>query len=216
MSGVVRLERTSAAEELAGALRARILDGELGGGARLIEHDLAARYAVARHTVRAALRLLEGEGLVVVEAHRGARVAALGAEAVRGLYELRTALEVEAARLALERHGGRLPAEPRAAARRLAAVCRRRRPGWGDVVGAHDALHAALVLASGSPRIVAAHAALAGETRLFLVQLRPAWTLERMAADHERLVGALEARGPDVLREHLRASADAVLALVEA
>jgi DNA-binding GntR family transcriptional regulator len=214
VSGVVRLERRSAADELAAAVRARILDGELAGGARLREQELSAGYDVARHTVRAALRILEADGLVVVEAHRGARVAALGEPEVRGLYELRTALEVEAARLALERHDGRLPDAPRVAARRLAAVCRRRRPGWGDVVDAHDALHTALVAASASPRIVAAHAALAGETRLFLVQLRPAWTLERMAADHERLVDDLETRGPDVLREHLRTSADAVLALV--
>jgi len=212
VSAVVRLERRSAAEELAGALRARILDGELAGGARLREQELSAVYDVARHTVRAALRILERDGLAVVEAHRGARVAALGATEVRGLYELRTALEVEAARLALERHDGRLPDAPRAATRRLAAVCRRRRPAWGDVVDAHDALHTALVGASESPRIVAAHAALASETGLFLVQLRPAWTLERMAADHERLVADLEQRGPDVLRAHLRAAADAVLA----
>ena len=213
MSGVVALERRSAADELAAALRTRILDAELPGGARLREQELSRDYDVARHTVRAALRALAGEGLVVVEPHRGAHVARLGPDEVRGLYELRTALETEAARLALERHDGRLPSEVRAAARRLVAVCGRRRPAWSAVVEAHDALHTALVTASGSERIAAAHAALAGETRLFLLQLRPAWTLERMAADHERLVGDLEAQGPDALRTHLRDAADAVVAV---
>jgi hypothetical protein len=46
---------------------------------------------------------------------------------------------------------------------------------------------------------------------MFMVQLRPSWTLERMAADHERLVDDLEREGPDALRAHLRASASAVL-----
>jgi hypothetical protein len=50
--------------------------------------------------------------------------------------------------------------------------------------------------------------------RLFLVQLRPAWTLDRLAAGHVDLVAGLEERGPDALRGHLREAADAVLALV--
>lgn len=216
MSDVVALQRRSAADELAGAVRARILDGKLPAGVRLREQELSADYDVARHTVRAALRILAAEGLAVLEPHRGARVAALGAADVRGLYEVRTALEVEAARLALARHAGRLPGEVRTAVRALSAACRRRRPAWSAVVDAHDAVHASLVAASGSARILAAHRALAGETRLFLVQLRPSWTLDRMASDHERLLDDLEARGADALRDHLREAADAVLALVDA
>jgi DNA-binding GntR family transcriptional regulator len=214
-AAVTPLDRRSAVDELAARLRDRILDGELHGGERLREQELTARYVVARHTARAALRAVAAEGLVVLEPHRGARVATLGRTEVEGLYELRAALELEAARLALERHGGRLPDEVRAAARRLASACRRRHPAWSAVVDAHDALHSALVAAAHSSRIAQAHAALAGETRLFLVQLRPTWTLERMADDHLRLVDELEARGPDALREHLRDAARAVLAHVE-
>ncbi len=212
---VTPLDRRSTVDALAEALRARILDGELGGGARLREQELSTGYDVARHTVRAALRALEAEGLVVVEPHRGARVAALDAAAVQGLYELRAALELEAARLALERYDGALPAEVHAATARLAQACRRARPRWSAVVDAHEDVHHALVAASHSPRIAAAHRALAAETRLFLVQLRPSWTYERMAGDHEQLVDDLEQRGPDALREHLRASARAVIDLLE-
>lgn len=207
---VAPLARVSAVDELAAALRKRILDGALPGDARLTEAGLTADYDVARHTVRAALRALATEGLVTVEPHRGARVRVLDAPAVEGLYELRTALEVEAVRLALER--GPLPVAVHDAARRLATTARRRRPDWSAVVDDHEALHAALVAASHAPRIVQAHAQLAAETKLFMVQLRPAWTLARMADEHEQLVLDLDARGPEVLRPHLRASADAVLA----
>ena len=215
MSAVVPLERRSTVDELAAALRARILDGELDGGARLVEQDLTRTYDVARHTVRAALRVLTAEGLVVLEPHRGARVAALDAEGVRGLYELRAALEVEAARLALEHNGGALPTSVTTAVERLATASRRARPRWSEVVEAHDAVHDALVAASGSARIVAAHRALAGEMRLLIVQIRPEWTYERMAADHERLIGQIERSGPETLREHLRESTAAALAVLE-
>ena len=208
---VTPLDRVSAVDELAAALRARILDGDLRASLRLLEQELCTTYLVARHTARAALRALAGEGLVVIEPHRGARVAALGPVEVEGLYELRTALEVEAARLALERHDGRLPESVHRAVKDLAAVCNRRRHGWSEVVDAHEAVHTALVAAAESPRIAAAHEALAGETRLFIVQIKMTWTLERMASDHERLVADLELRGPDALREHLRESTDAVL-----
>ena len=205
------LLRRSAADELAAALRDRILDGDLPGGERLREVELAAAYDVARHTLRTALKTLAAEGLITIEPHRGARVAVLDARAITGLYELRTALEVEGARLALERHDGTLPADVHDAVRRLSAACRRGRPRWGTVVEAHDEVHRRIVAASGSPRIVQAHEQIAGETRLFIVQLRPAWTYARMADDHERLVVDLERDGAEVLRPHLRESAKALL-----
>ena len=73
------------------------------------------------------------------------------------LYELRTALEVEAARLALERHGGRLPAPVHEALAALERACER--GAWGaDQRGARATLHGAIVAAAESPRIEAAHA----------------------------------------------------------
>jgi len=198
----------SAAEALAGVLRGRILDGELAGGARLREQELAAAHDVARHTVRAALRALQAAGLVTIEAHRGARVAFLGPDEVQGLYELRQVLETGAVRLALARHGGRLPEAVHAQARAFAALCRRRpAPPWRDVVAAHDLLHRALVAAADSPRIARAHADLSAELQLFLVQGRPAFGLDELAADHLALVAGIEAEGVPALERHLAASA---------
>ena len=117
------LERPSTAELLAAELRRAILDGDPASGERLRERELVERYGVARHTLRAALRQLAGEGLVTIEPHRGATVARLGPDEVRDLYELRAALELEAAHLALERHGGRLPDPVHAALAALAAAC---------------------------------------------------------------------------------------------
>jgi DNA-binding GntR family transcriptional regulator len=198
-------------DSLTDALRREILDGSRPAGARLVEAELCARYGVARHSLRAALRALAAEGLIRVEPNRGASVARLSVGEITALYELRAALETEAARLALERHG-RMPPPVHAALASLEAACSAVPFAWGPVNEAHAALHHAIVAAAESPRIEAAHLALSGELRLFMNQLEPLWSPERMASGHAALVAGLECEGAVVLREHLRASAAALVA----
>jgi DNA-binding GntR family transcriptional regulator len=212
MQPVPELNRISTVDALVDSLRTRILEGDLAPGERLVEKDLTETYAVARHSLRAALRELATDGLVTIEPNRGASVATLSAAEIVGLYELRAALEVEAARLALERGAGKLTPACRAAVERLAEICARPRPPWIEVAEAHAAVHSAVVAAARSERIARAHAALDGELQLFLVQLRPHWSLARMAKDHRRLLRDLESTGPEALHEHLRASMEEVLA----
>ncbi|HWH96534.1 MAG TPA: GntR family transcriptional regulator [Baekduia sp.] len=197
----------SAVDRIAAHLRERILDGRLAAGERLVEGELVEFYGAARHTVRAALRSLADEGLVDIVPNRGARVAGLDADAIVALYELRAALEVEAAHLALQRHGDRLPPSVHEAAEVLARACRRARPGWPTVSRAHADLHSSIVRAARSPRIEAVHDRLTAQTRLFLLLVRPHYTFTRLAEEHLQLVADLEALGPDVLRQHLRAAA---------
>jgi DNA-binding GntR family transcriptional regulator len=206
MSAPEPLRRASTVDQLAGLLRARILEGDLPPGGRLVERELVEAYDVARHTLRAALRRLEGEGLVRVEANRGARVADLSHDDLVELFALRLALEREAAHLALERGGGRLPAAVHAAAEGLGRVARRRSASWQEVAAAHHRVHESLVAAAGAPRIERAYAALSTELDLFLSQLRPVWTRERLGPDHVALVREIERDGPDALREHMAAA----------
>jgi DNA-binding GntR family transcriptional regulator len=112
--------------------------------------------------------------------------------------------------LALERHHGRLPTPVHDALADLQAACRT--GAWGSINTAHADLHGAIVHAAASPRIEAAHTALNGELQLFLTQLEPLWSVERMAGDHAALVRGLERDGPAVLREHLSESAAALVA----
>lgn len=210
MSGRPEPARLSTVDALSAALRERILEGDLAPGTALREEALAGEYDVARHSLRSSLRALQGEGLVEIQLGRGARVTSLSAADVRGLSDLRIALEVEAARMALARGDGRLPEAVHAAARRLAATCRRRRPSRGAVARDHETLHHAIVLAADSPRIAAAHAQASAELRLFVLQ-PSSWTFERMAADHLRLVADLESSGPEALRPHIRESTEALL-----
>ena len=208
---------TTAVDAVAQELRAAVLAGDPAPGERLREEALASAYQVARHTLRAALRVLAAERLVVVEPHRGARVAHLDDDDLRALFELRTALEVEAARLTTDRNRAernradgnradrtavRTP-DVEAAARELDRLCHADPPDRAAVDAAHLALHHALVARAGSPRITQAHAALAAEQRLALLQSRAALGVERMAALHRRLLDDLQEHGPEALRRHL-------------
>src|SRR4051794_26281582 len=208
----VALARTTTVDTLAAALRERIMSGELGPGERLIERDLVEGYDVSRGTVRAALQELEHDGLVSVETHRGAFVRQLDQQSLRELFELRAALELEAAHRALERGAGKLPAPVHAAAERLAAACERKRPNWARISDAHRDLHESIVRAAESPRIEAAYRQLSREMMLFLIALRPVWTPAEMAAHHRKLVRELESEGPPALRRHLEEGQDAVIA----
>jgi DNA-binding GntR family transcriptional regulator len=198
-------------DSLADSLRKRILTGELKPGTPLREEALSGEYDVARHSLRSALRTLQGEGIVQIEPNRGARVKSLSPDDVRGLSELRLALEIEAARMALQRGDGRLPPAVHRAVERLVAVCRRERASMGAVAEAHEALHHQIVLAARSARLSEVHRQAGAELRLFVLQLPPTWTFERIAVDHVELVKQLESEGAEALRPHIEESTRALL-----
>jgi DNA-binding GntR family transcriptional regulator len=193
----------TAVAALTTALRGRILNGELAPGTRLVERALVESYDVARVTVRSALQRLAAEGLVTIASHRGARVAALDTKELHNLFALRTALEVEAARIALAERPQELDAELGDAVAALTRVCRAKRVLWRRVVDAHEEVHRALVDAADSSRISAVHRSLAGELRLFVVALRPVWSPDEMVTNHVKLHRELQIDGPEAVRRHL-------------
>ena len=73
--------------------------GELTGGARLVETELAQRFGVSRTPVREALKRLEAQGVAAVEGRRLV-VATLDHDQLGELYEVRGVVEGLAARLA--------------------------------------------------------------------------------------------------------------------
>jgi DNA-binding GntR family transcriptional regulator len=93
---------TETVQELAiVALRQAILDGVMAPGVRLRQEDLAGIFDTSRIPVREALRVLEYEGLVDSEPHRGFTVSSLDADQIDEIYDLRIVLESHAVRLAI-------------------------------------------------------------------------------------------------------------------
>ncbi|RKR13772.1 GntR family transcriptional regulator [Arthrobacter oryzae] len=195
------------AARLADDLRDRILSGELAAGTPLREQAIASDEGLSRHTVRTALALLSAERLVIQEPYRGIRVTSFTAEDVRGLQELRCALEAEAVRLACARYGQSWPDEVtapvRAAMAELESTAREHARNWPVVAAAHAGVHRAIVAAANSPRLQEAYARLDSEMLLLLVNLRPNYSAEEVANDHRDYLRQIQADGEGAVRRHL-------------
>ncbi|GAA0952410.1 GntR family transcriptional regulator [Nonomuraea longicatena] len=187
----VRINPVSAVEALVGALRRRVLSGEIQPGTSLPEQEIAASYGVARPTVREALAVLVHEGLLRRERNRSAYVPLVSLEDLDDLMYVRRPLEELMASALV---GRRVEAADAALARMAALPAD---APWAESVAAHMALHQALVEAVGSPRLERLYAALAAEMRLGLVRLRDVYTdRELLVREHRELLDAIE-RGPE-------------------
>lgn len=91
-----QIHRTSIADQVAGILRQRVLNGELRPGTPLQEIPLAESLGVSRNTMREAMRILSLEGLLKRSIHRGIAVAQLSLQDVQEIYHVRRVLEISA------------------------------------------------------------------------------------------------------------------------
>jgi len=98
----IRENRKTTRDLVADELRARIVRNELAAGARLSVPELAVEFGVSQTPAREALQLLEGEGMVQIDAFKGGRVAELNLDDCEEIYVMRAALEGFAARLGTE------------------------------------------------------------------------------------------------------------------
>ena len=198
------------------ALRDRILHGEVAPGARLNEVEIAGELGVSRGPIREALQRLASDGLVELQAHRGAFVRRLGPAEVRDLFEVRMALETTAARLAAQRATDAQLADLDALVHAGAEPI-----GHADVrfQGARD-LHARLAEATANPAL-AAHLTLVNQ-ELRLLRTRsgevPA-RAEHAVAEHAAIVAAVRAGDADgaaaAMEAHLRSALTHALSAME-
>ena len=91
------------ADRVYGEMRDKILSGELGAGARLVQRKLASELGTSIIPVSEALRRLQSEGLVVCHAGLGAQVKAWTPDDVTGIHLLREYLEAATTRLFTEK-----------------------------------------------------------------------------------------------------------------
>jgi GntR family transcriptional regulator, rspAB operon transcriptional repressor len=98
-------ERVSFADQAYYTIRGRILKGEIPLGAPLSRRKLAAELGMSLLPVSEAFQALESDGLVESRPRVGTRVCFPTAEEIREHYQVREALESQAARLYAERAG---------------------------------------------------------------------------------------------------------------
>lgn len=145
LPGVTTYTFTSKADVAYAQIRQQILDGSLEAGSALAQYELAASMGISITPLREAIRRLSGEGLVLLEGHRNARVAVMDFAEARQLFETRQALEPAAMALAAVRRTEADIARMNAALENLLPVTRQ----WGEAgLAAHREVHEALYTAS--------------------------------------------------------------------
>ncbi|TDW31364.1 GntR family transcriptional regulator [Cryobacterium psychrophilum] len=164
---VISVAATSIVDAIATDLRSRLFAGEITGQMPLTETDLAASYDVARPTAKAAIERLVGEGLLVRGAHKTARVAELGPEAVRDIYLARAYLESEVLRRLA--HTRTVPTDAVIANREIAEFT----DGSPlDLVEPDMRFHLSLIDAMGNERMSKMYRSLVSEVRLCMTRVQ--------------------------------------------
>ena len=191
---LARARRRVLADEVADSIREAIFGAQIDLGQRLIEEDLAALLNVSRGPVREALVRLNQEGLVKMEAHRGASVAHLSVDELHEIYSLRANLESLAADWVCRNATDKDFAQ-------IAAVLDRfdklKSPPSRSAVAALDVdFHDAIFLAAHHERLYRAWGGLRSQIFLYLVNrgaLRPDFATT-WRGDHEELLQILSRR----------------------
>jgi DNA-binding GntR family transcriptional regulator len=191
---LVPIEPASLASQVADRLVDAIAEGRIDPGARVLEVALAAELGVSRVPVREALRLLEGQGLLVSRHHRGIRVIELDQAWAAQLYEVRVALE----RVALRQAAALYHAEPdRLRALDMVIAGMRKAAAAGDrtAVNLADlAFHETVCAESGSPLLMTLWRAIRRHVRiLFARETYREVELARVVQQHVRMRALLAA-----------------------
>lgn len=97
------IKKQTVAEQVAASLRQRIVSGQLPAGTKLRQVEIAERFGVSTTPVREAFGLLQAEGLLRIETHKGVTVFLPSVQDLVQHYEIRTALETLAATKVAER-----------------------------------------------------------------------------------------------------------------
>lgn len=85
-------------------MRRMILEGEIEPGTRLLLRDIADRLGLSIQPIRDAIKMLERDGLVDTESHRGAVVTQISGETITGLIGVRMWLEILAVEESVPAH----------------------------------------------------------------------------------------------------------------
>jgi DNA-binding GntR family transcriptional regulator len=188
----------------------RILDGTLEPGSMVNQEALAAELGVSITPLREALRRLEAEGLVLLQAHRTLTVAPLSALEVRELYAVRLRLDpYAAAEATAHARPETLDAIDALAERTTEATTRGR-------LRANREFHRAIYRASGNATLAALLDRLWDQTdRYRLLALQDEQHERSAEQEHRRIAAALRARDRALVEELMERHVEATLRLVE-
>lgn len=203
--------RVTAVDLVRDTLRAAILRGDLPGGSRLVQTEIASQLGVSTTPVREAMRDLASEGLIVMDSHRIGTVRKPDWQEMAEIVEIRRALED----LAIRRAMANITDEEMAAAERLAKELAEE-DDLGSWVQTNSEFHSLFHNATRTDRLGPMLRALEEAAGVFVAQaqrLDP--DIRRRALDeHDALLEAYRTgdheRALAIMRSHLNLPLEAV------
>ncbi|HXC77231.1 MAG TPA: GntR family transcriptional regulator [Candidatus Acidoferrum sp.] len=211
-------------------LVALIVAGDLPPGTRLVESELARRLGVSRAPVREALQLLERDGWVDTNPRRTTFVHRPSRHEIEDFFDVRFALEVQAARLAAMR-----ATSPEMVAKLRSQVSLGRelleysiveapgsadipRPGPRGLVEANNVLHSIIAEVSGNNLLLKLQTSMTVQADWYLTPLRmgrrhDAWDEHEAIIEAIRVGDHLEAAR--VMGDHIDRTREAALLALE-
>lgn len=204
VTNIQQFEKVSLREQVARALRAAIVSGELEPGEVYSAPGLGARFGVSATPVREAMLDLVRENLVTTVPNKGYRVTTMDEADLDDITELRMLIEPPLAAQVTPA----IPDEDLPALREMARAIIDGALA-GDLVAYTEAdrtFHLRLLEYAGNPRIGALVADLRAHTRLYgLASLLESGELEESAREHDIILDAIEARDPQEVERLMRA-----------
>lgn len=196
-------EQASLRAQIADALRALLITGQMAPGELYSAPRLAAQFGVSATPVREAMLDLVSEGLVEVVRNKGFRVTAVGDEELDAMAELRTLVEPPVMGMVAEACEGEV-AEAVQALRPLAteieAAARRE-----DLVGYIEAdteFHLRFLALHRNEHVVSTVRSLRSRSRLFgLSPLMESGSIMQHVTEHEQMVDLALARDRRAMEE---------------
>ena len=202
-------------ERAATLLQHDIIAGNLAPGTRLGIVDLVQRYEIGATPMREGLSRLISRGLIIGIGQRGFRVADISREDLADITRMRSVVEMEALRLAIE-HGddaweAGIISSLHQMRRHIDRTGDEFREGAPDFDKLHKGFHTALLAACNSKRLLAAHSELYDQAyRYRRVMMRGFDSGSRFVAAHQLLADRVLARetGPAqaMLTSHLHST----------
>jgi DNA-binding GntR family transcriptional regulator len=215
-----RHEKTSLSEHAYHTIRDRILRGELKPGAALSRRKLAAELGMSLLPVAEALQRLERDGLAESRPRVGTQVYSPTATDIWERFEVREALECQAARLFAEKSSNRERQELKRIADRMDAMYKQRDAGdkapdfLFEVQNYHSRLHLRIAECAGCRAL---RQTIEKNNLLIFTWISDVAANRPSLPDghHRELIDVLAAGDPEradqAMRQHLRCGRDAIL-----
>ena len=205
-------------EAVAEHLRTMITEETLPEGSRVDEVELCALLDISRTPLREALKVLQSEGLISIEPHKGARVTPVSEADLGELFDVLSGLERLAAELAAQRASDEELEAFRVLNDAMETHYRARDPRAYFALNLQ--LHQRVIELSGNRQLQRVHSLLSGRTRrgrYFSTLSDAHW--DESVQEHNALLQALLARDGKqagrILFDHVIKTGDTILGMMQ-